>query len=69
MMTNSVMPIAKAPTVKESLEVLSEISAMLLHSELMELMERGSEEEIRSYLAQELHHFFQSQTIERGITT
>ncbi|KOR76050.1 BglG family transcription antiterminator [Paenibacillus solani] len=54
---------------KESLEVLSEISAMLLHSELMELMERGSEEEIRSYLAQELHHFFQSQTIERGITT
>ncbi|KOP65954.1 sugar transporter [Bacillus sp. FJAT-18019] len=54
---------------KESLEVLSEISAMLLHSELMELMERGSEEEIRSYLAQELHHFFQSQTIERGKTT
>ncbi|MGV2805503.1 sugar transporter, partial [Clostridium perfringens] len=27
---------------KESLEVLSEISAMLLHSELIELMERGS---------------------------
>lgn len=54
---------------KESLEVLSEISAMLLHSELMGLMERGAEEEIRSYLAQELHHFFQSQTIERGRTT
>lgn len=43
---------------KESLEVLSEISAMLLHSELIELMERGSEEEIRSYLAEELQHFF-----------
>lgn len=43
---------------KESLEVLSEISAMLLGSELIELMERGGEEEIRSYLAEELQHFF-----------
>ncbi|MEX3618433.1 BglG family transcription antiterminator [Paenibacillus glucanolyticus] len=43
---------------KESLEVLSEISAMLLGSELIELMERGGEDEIRSYLAEELQHFF-----------
>lgn len=43
---------------KESLEVLSEISAMLLRSELIELMERGGEEEIRSYLAEELQYFF-----------
>ncbi len=42
---------------KESLEVLSEISAMLLGSELIELMEQGGEEEIRSFLAEELQYF------------
>ena len=43
---------------KESLEVLSEISAMLLKTELIELMEQGEQEEIQSYLADELQHFF-----------
>lgn len=43
---------------KESLEVLSEVSALLLKTELIELMERGQQEEIQSYLAEELQHFF-----------
>lgn len=43
---------------RESLEVLSEISAMLLRTELIDLMDRGAEEEIRSYLAEELQHYF-----------
>lgn len=47
---------------KESLEVLSEISAMLLQPELIELMEQGGEEEIKSYLAKELQHFFNHTT-------
>ncbi|WP_459965497.1 BglG family transcription antiterminator [Paenibacillus sp. JCM 10914] len=43
---------------KESLEVLSEISAMLLSTQLIELMEQGEEREIRSYLAEGLQHYY-----------
>ncbi|MFD1908766.1 PTS sugar transporter subunit IIA [Paenibacillus rhizoplanae] len=42
---------------KESLEVLSEISALLLNSELVQLLEERSETEIRAYLSSELLHF------------
>ncbi|MGG1880101.1 BglG family transcription antiterminator [Paenibacillus cisolokensis] len=52
------MMLAPKKLPKESLEVLSEISAMLLGTELIELMERGGEEEIKSYLAEELQLFF-----------
>ncbi|MEK4854241.1 BglG family transcription antiterminator [Paenibacillus sp. FSL H7-0756] len=45
---------------KESLEVLSEISALLLNSELVQLLEERSESEIRGYLSSELLHFFQN---------
>ncbi|WP_241781606.1 PTS sugar transporter subunit IIA [Paenibacillus sp. DMB5] len=45
---------------KESLEVLSEISAMLLNSELVKLLEERTESEIRSYLSSELLHFFEN---------
>ncbi|MNI55021.1 Phosphoenolpyruvate-dependent sugar phosphotransferase system, EIIA 2 [compost metagenome] len=45
---------------KESLEVLSEISAMLLNSELVKLLEERTESEIRGYLASELLHFFEN---------
>lgn len=52
------MMLAPKKLPKESLEVLSEISAMLLGTDLIELMERGEEEEIKSYLAEELQLFF-----------
>ncbi|MEK3673144.1 BglG family transcription antiterminator [Paenibacillus sp. FSL R10-2771] len=45
---------------KESLEVLSEISALLLNSELVQLLEERTEPEIRGYLSSELLHFFQN---------
>lgn len=45
---------------RESLEVLSEISAMLLNSELVKLLEERTESEIRSYLSSELLHFFEN---------
>lgn len=45
---------------KESLEVLSEISALLLNSELVKLLEERTEPEIRRYLSSELLHFFQN---------
>lgn len=45
---------------KESLEVLSEISAMLLNSELVKLLEERSEAEIRRYLSTELLRFFEN---------
>lgn len=45
---------------KESLEVLSEISALLLNSELVQLLEERTEPEIRGYLSSELLHFFQT---------
>lgn len=43
---------------KESLEVLSEISALLLNSELVQLLEERTETEIRGYLSSELLHFY-----------
>ncbi|ASA19897.1 BglG family transcription antiterminator [Paenibacillus donghaensis] len=45
---------------KESLEVLSEISALLLNSELVQLLEERTEAEIRAYLSAELLRFFQN---------
>jgi mannitol operon transcriptional antiterminator len=45
---------------KESLEVLSEISAMLLNSELVKLLEERTEPEIRRYLSSELLRFFEN---------
>ncbi|AIQ51525.1 BglG family transcription antiterminator [Paenibacillus sp. FSL R7-0331] len=45
---------------KESLEVLSEISAMLLNSDLVKLLEERTEPEIRGYLSSELLHFFEN---------
>lgn len=45
---------------KESLEVLSEISALLLNSELVKLLEERTESEIRRYLSSELLHFFEN---------
>lgn len=45
---------------KESLEVLSEISALLLNAELVKLLEEGTENEIRVYWSNELLRFFES---------
>ncbi|MRN52235.1 BglG family transcription antiterminator [Paenibacillus monticola] len=45
---------------KESLEVLSEISALLLNSELVKLLEERTESEIRRYLSSELLRFFEN---------
>ncbi|AIQ11975.1 BglG family transcription antiterminator [Paenibacillus durus] len=45
---------------KESLEVLSEISAMLLDTDLMRLLEERPEQEIRTYLSAELLRFFEN---------
>ncbi|QWU17641.1 mannitol operon transcriptional antiterminator [Paenibacillus sophorae] len=45
---------------KESLEVLSEISAMMLDTDLMRLLEERSEQEIRTYLSAELLRFFEN---------
>ncbi|MFI2855906.1 BglG family transcription antiterminator [Paenibacillus sp. JSM ZJ436] len=45
---------------KEALEVLSEISAMLLRPELVTLMEQGSEQEIKLFLSTELLSFFKN---------
>lgn len=45
---------------KESLEVLSEISAMLLNSELVRLIKERTEPEIRRYLSSELLRFFEN---------
>ena len=45
---------------KESLEVLSEISALLLNSELVRLLEERTEAEIRRYLSSELLRFFEN---------
>lgn len=46
----------------ESLEVLSEISAMLLDSEMIERLEAGDETAIRQYLTVHLKLFFKSKT-------
>lgn len=45
---------------RESLEVLSEISAMLLKPELVELLETGERAEIRNFLATELLLYFEN---------
>ncbi|MBT2288780.1 BglG family transcription antiterminator [Paenibacillus albidus] len=45
---------------KESLEVLSEISALLLNAEMVQLLEERSEPEIRRYLSSELLRFFEN---------
>lgn len=47
---------------KEILEVLSEISAMLLDNELIEKLEAGGESEIRHYLTVHLRMFFNTKT-------
>ncbi|EOS58283.1 BglG family transcription antiterminator [Paenibacillus barengoltzii] len=45
---------------RESLEVLSEISALLLKPELVELLETGERQEIRNFLATELLFYFEN---------
>ncbi|MCK8488570.1 BglG family transcription antiterminator [Paenibacillus sp. MBLB2552] len=45
---------------RESLEVLSEISALLLKPELVELLETGERPEIRNFLATELLVYFEN---------
>lgn len=45
---------------RESLEVLSEISALLLKPELVELLETGERQEIRIFLATELLVYFEN---------
>lgn len=45
---------------RESLEVLSEISSLLLKAEVVQLLEVGSEEQIRNELAEELLSFFEN---------
>ncbi|WP_068620927.1 BglG family transcription antiterminator [Paenibacillus tuaregi] len=45
---------------KESLEVLSEISALLLKPEMTRLLETGSQDDIQQYMAAELLHFFEN---------
>ncbi|MDP4095258.1 PRD domain-containing protein [Paenibacillus sp. P96] len=52
---------------KESLEVLSEISALLLQGEMITLLEYGSRDEITSYMADQLADFFRSK-LETGRT-
>nr|WP_310942864.1 BglG family transcription antiterminator [Paenibacillus doosanensis] len=47
---------------KESLEVLSEISALLLVPEMIGLLERGEPEEIKRFLSEELARFFIDKT-------
>lgn len=45
---------------RESLEVLSEISSLLLKAEVVQLLEVGTEEQIRNVLAEELLSFFEN---------
>ena len=47
---------------KESLEVLSEISALLLQEEMIMLLTQGNRDEIVHYLSQELVGFYRSKT-------
>ncbi|MGE6577085.1 BglG family transcription antiterminator [Paenibacillus xylanexedens] len=47
---------------KESLEVLSEISALLLQEEMVTLLEKGIRDELIHYLSQELVGFYRSKT-------
>ncbi|MGR6764772.1 BglG family transcription antiterminator [Paenibacillus sp. T2-29] len=45
---------------KESLEVLSEISALLLQEDMITLLEHGSRDQIANYISTELAEFFHS---------
>lgn len=45
---------------KESLEVLSEISALLLQEDMITLLEHGSRDQIANYISSELAEFFHS---------
>jgi len=47
---------------KESLEVLSEISALLLQEEMIELLEKGNRDDLIHYLSRELVGFYRSKT-------
>ncbi|WP_128103228.1 BglG family transcription antiterminator [Paenibacillus sp. DCT19] len=47
---------------KESLEVLSEISALLLQEEMITLLEKGVRDELIHYLSKELVGFYRSKT-------
>jgi mannitol operon transcriptional antiterminator len=47
---------------KERLEILSEISGMLLSDDLIKLLETGSKQSIREYLSRELEIFLQTKT-------
>ncbi len=51
---------------KESLEVLSEISSLLLLPELVELMETGTQSEIKHFMSMELARFFSKIKRKRG---
>lgn len=42
---------------KETLEILSEISAMLLDNDMIHLLETGQEAEIRNYVANHLKQY------------
>ncbi|KEO84128.1 hypothetical protein EL26_06595 [Tumebacillus flagellatus] len=50
---------------KESLEVLSEISALLIETDLIALLETASQKEIQDFLARHLMMFFETKT-EKG---
>jgi len=54
---------------KESLEVLSEISALLLQEEMITLLEKGNRDDLIHYLSQELAGFYRSKTEIGGIQT
>lgn len=54
---------------KESLEVLSEISALLLQEEMIALLEKGNRDDLIHYLSQELAGFYRSKTEIGGIQT
>ncbi|UPK42806.1 BglG family transcription antiterminator [Paenibacillus pabuli] len=54
---------------KESLEVLSEISALLLQEEMVILLEKGNRDNLIHYLSQELAGFYRSKTEIGGIQT
>jgi mannitol operon transcriptional antiterminator len=52
---------------KESLEVLSEISALLLQEEMITLLGKGNRDEIIHYLSRELVGFYRSKNEIGGI--
>ncbi|MFC9709150.1 BglG family transcription antiterminator [Paenibacillus sp. NPDC056933] len=52
---------------KESLEVLSEISALLLQEEMIALLEKGNRDDLIHYLSQELAGFYRSKIEIGGI--